>query len=116
MFAWTHVPAGPLGKRLMVTKDAIVARGTAKQVFVVRATPDGSQMAIPTDVTTGLELGGEIEIQAPGIQAGDQVVCRANERLFGPTPVIPVPIEGSETSDSSNDPRTADSPSLEGSN
>lgn len=95
MFAWTYVPAGPSGKRLMVHKDAIVSRGLSKQVFVVRPGPDDSKMAIPTSVTTGLEVAHEIEIQAPGIQAGDLVVTRANERLFGPTPVTPMPVGAS---------------------
>jgi multidrug efflux pump subunit AcrA (membrane-fusion protein) len=89
MFAWTYVPAGPKGQRLMVHKDAIVSRGLSKQVFVVRPGPDDAKLAIPTPVTTGLEIAEEIEIQAPGIQPGDLVVTRANERLFGPTPVIP---------------------------
>lgn len=89
MFVWTYVPAGPRGKRLMVHKDAIVSRGPAKQVFVIRPGAGDGKMAIPTPVTTGLEVAGEIEIQAAGIQAGDLVVTRANERLFAPTPVLP---------------------------
>ena len=88
MFAWVHVPSGPPGKRLMVPKDAIVARGLDKQIFVVRPGPDGGQMAMPLAVTTGLEITGEIEVSAPGLQAGDKVVTRANERLYGPSPVI----------------------------
>jgi len=108
MFVWAYVPAGPSGKRLMVPKDAIVARGASKQVFVVRSGPapgggpPGSEatgsgpethLALPVPVTTGLELAGEIEIRASGIRAGDLVVVRANERLFGPTPVIPMPMQ-----------------------
>lgn len=106
MFVWAYVPAGPAGKRLMVPKDAIVARGTAKTIFVVRAgegavPPAGAgsanpaaapPMAIPLPVTTGLEIGNDIEVVAPGLQAGDLVVVRANERLYGPGPVIPTPL------------------------
>jgi RND family efflux transporter MFP subunit len=88
MFAWAYVPAGPTGRRLMVHKDAIVSRGLSKQVFVIRPGQGDGKMAIPMPVTTGLEVAGEIEIQAPGLQAGDVLVTRANERLFGPTPVV----------------------------
>ncbi len=89
MFVWAFVPSGPRAERLMVSKDAIVGRGTSKQVFVLRPGPEGAKLAIPTPVTTGLELGGEVEIQGAGLAAGDWVVSRANERLYGPTPVIP---------------------------
>lgn len=96
MFVWAVVPSGPSAERLMVDKDAIVARGLVKQLFVVRPAPEGGvQMAIPLDLTTGLEVGNMIEVQAEGLSAGDLVVSRANERLFGPTPVVPVPV-GSE--------------------
>jgi HlyD family secretion protein len=127
MFVWVNVPCGPPGKRLMVSKDAIVSHGGSKQVYVVRTAPpsgggkadrngakesDGVtkapavdagppasgpgaaapvHTAMPIAVTTGLEIGNEIEVQASGLSAGDLVVVRANERLFGPTPVIPVP-------------------------
>lgn len=87
MFVWTHVPAGPPGKRLMVNKDALVVRGAAKQIFVVQPGREGGKMAMPTPVTTGMELGGQIEVRGPGLQPGAEVVVRANERLYGPTPV-----------------------------
>lgn len=96
MFVRAAVPAGPSGSRTMVSKDAIVARGTSKSVYVIRPGPGGGSMAVPLPVTTGLELAGEIEVQAPGLQAGDLVVSRANERLFGPTPVVPQPQGGGE--------------------
>ncbi len=91
MFVWTQVPSGPAGARLMVPKDALVARGTEKTIYVVRAGPEGPPLAVPLPVTTGLEVGGAIEVQAPGLSPGDLVVVRANERLRGPTPVIPTP-------------------------
>lgn len=98
MFVWAHVPAGPNAKRLFVNKDAVVLQGTSRSVYVVRAGERG-QMAVPTPVSTGLEIEGEIEITAAGIQAGDLLVCRANERLFGPTPVIPTPWVASQSAD-----------------
>ncbi len=118
MFVWVAAPAGEPGKRLMVPKDAINMSGLAKQIYVIRdpppqpaappgsAPPDGPpggapagppggappgpppKMAMPLSVTTGLELGGEIEVVAQGLAAGDKVVIRANERLMGPSPVI----------------------------
>lgn len=110
MFAWVYAPAGPSGKRLMVSKDAVVSRGREKSIYLIRggATPAGGPpassgganggsttapppaplMAVPLPITTGLEVGGEIEIIAAGIEAGDRVVARANERLYGPTPVV----------------------------
>ena len=102
MFVWARVPSGPPGERLMVSKDCIVARGMAKQIFVIRPGPQGAEMAIPTDVTTGLELAGEIEIRATGLRAGDRVVSRANERLFGPTPVIVSPADESPAAPGDN--------------
>ena len=77
----------------------IVAAGTGKQVFVIRPGRGGGEMAMPVTVSTGLEQGTEIEIQGAGLRAGDRVVCRANERLWGPTPVIATPLPTSQPSD-----------------
>jgi multidrug efflux pump subunit AcrA (membrane-fusion protein) len=89
MFCWVRVPAGPPGRRLLAHRDAIVARGTSKQVFVVRREGNATA-ALPVTVTTGLEVGGEIEVSSAELQAGDLLVVRGNERLFGPTPVEPM--------------------------
>jgi multidrug efflux pump subunit AcrA (membrane-fusion protein) len=94
MFVWAYVPAGEAGARLMATKDAVVGRGLAKQVFVIRPGPDGGSMALPTPVTTGIEQGGEVEIVAEGLRAGDLLVTRGNERLYGPTAVQLLPATG----------------------
>lgn len=91
MFVWAHVSAGPLSKRLMVSKDALVTRGGVRQVFVVREEAGGMRMATPIAVETGLERAGEIEIRTGEAAAGDLVVIRANERLHGPTPVALLP-------------------------
>jgi multidrug efflux system membrane fusion protein len=90
MFVWVNVPSGAPGKRLMVSKDAIVPRGREKTLFIVRPGERGA-VAMQVPVETGLEIGGEIEIRGPGISAGDQVVARANERLFPFAPVIVMP-------------------------
>ncbi|NUQ48734.1 MAG: efflux RND transporter periplasmic adaptor subunit [Phycisphaerae bacterium] len=87
MFAWVNAPSGPPGKRLLVSKDAIVSSPRGKTIFVVRPGPAG-QMALPVPVRTGLEVAGHVEVQGEGLAAGDLVVNRANERLFGPQPVV----------------------------
>lgn len=92
MFVWAHVPAGATTRRLMVSRDAIVARGTSKTAFVIRPGPNGGQMAIPVAVTTGIEVDGTVEIDGEGIHAGDLLVVRANERLHGPSPVLATPL------------------------
>lgn len=93
MFVWAQVASGPPGKRLLANKDAVVSQGLSKQVFVVATGPDGKATALPTPVTTGLEIGGLVEVRAPGLKAGSQVVVRGNERLFGPTPIIPTVVD-----------------------
>lgn len=90
MFVWAHIPAGAQKNRLLVNKDAIVQRGQIKQIFVVRSGADNQQTAYPMNVTTGMEIRGMVEVQAAGLQAGEMVVCRGNEHLFMPTPVIPM--------------------------
>ena len=93
MFAVAYVASGPPGKRLLVSKDAIVSDGLSKRLWVVRTGPNDSKMALPLDTTTGLEVENLIEVQAAGLAAGDLVVSRANETLFFPTPVIPLPLD-----------------------
>ncbi len=90
MFVWAHVPCGPAGPRLMASKDAVVVRGPSRLVFVLRPGEGGMQMATPVPVSAGLEAEGLVEISAPDLKPGDLVVTRANERLYGPTPVIPM--------------------------
>ncbi|MDX2197768.1 MAG: efflux RND transporter periplasmic adaptor subunit [Phycisphaerae bacterium] len=102
MLAWTYVPSGPPGKRLMVSKDALVVDGPSRKIYVVRPAGPKSEMAIPTNVICGLERDGKIEVQAEGLAEGDRVVCRANERLFGPTPVMAMPFDPSQRGPLSN--------------
>lgn len=89
MFVWAYIPAGPSGVRLVVDKDALVTRGGVQQVFVVRPGDNGATMAFPTPVTTGREWESSVEIRGEGLKAGDLVVIRGNERLYGPSPVLP---------------------------
>lgn len=91
MFVWAHVPSGPPGKRMMVHKDAVVVRGGTNTVYVIRTDDKGAQTAIPVTVETGIEVVGEVEIRGVGLEGATQAVCRANERLYGPGPVIATP-------------------------
>lgn len=93
MFVRANVPAGPLGKRLMAPKDAIVAHGIDKLIYVVRSGPDGAKVATPVAVETGLEIDATVEVRAEGLVPGEEVVVRGNERLnpMMPNPVIPMP-------------------------
>jgi len=94
----------------MVNTDAIVPRGTDKQVFVIRPGRGDGQMAIPVAISTGLERGAEVEIRSAELKAGDLVVCRANERLFGPTPVIPTPLAQTEATSQPTDEAPSENP------
>lgn len=96
MFVWARVASGPPGKRLMVTKDAIVSQGERKQIFVLRPGENGATMAMPVSVRTGVEVGDEVEILTKQVRAGDRVVCRGNENLHGPTAVIATPSAASQ--------------------
>lgn len=91
MFAWVATPSGPTGRRLMAKRDAVVSQGSVQRVFVVRETPEG-MLATPIVVRTGIELADEIELISDELKDGELVVCRANERLMGPTPVAPQPL------------------------
>lgn len=93
MFAWVHVPAGPRKPRTMAPIDAVVPRGTDKTIYVIRPGREDASTAFPITVNTGLQIGSEIEIRGGALQPGDQVVVRGNERIYGPTPVVPVPLE-----------------------
>ncbi len=88
MFVRAHVPIGASAARLLVNRDAILPAGNGAQVFVLRQTPEGA-IAVPLPVDTGLEVEQWVEVRAPGLAAGDEVVVRANERLYGPGPVVP---------------------------
>lgn len=91
MFVWAYVPGGPVGIRTMVNRDAIVSQGPSKQVFIVQKGEAGAALAVPVPVTTGMELEGEIEVRSDAVKPGMSVVIRANERLHGPSPVLPMP-------------------------
>jgi len=76
-----ELPVGPPRKALTVHKDAIIVRGNGRMVFVVE---DGK--ALPRPVRLGEALGARFEV-LDGLQSGDLVVTRGNERLRPGQPV-----------------------------
>lgn len=96
MFVRAVVPSGPKTKRLMVDRDAIIPQQGGRLIYVVRTDDAGNAMAVPLPAEAGLEVGSEVQVEAPGLQAGDRVVVRGNERLRGESPVIPRPQQAEE--------------------
>ena len=61
---------------LLVHKDAIITGAMGSHLFVVR-----EDAAVQLPVTTGLASQGNVAINGAGLQAGDLVIVRGNERL-----------------------------------
>lgn len=61
---------------LLVHKDAIITGTMGSHLFVVR-----EDAAVQLPVTTGLASQGNVAINGAGLQAGDLVIVRGNERL-----------------------------------
>ncbi len=70
------LPAGLRGQRPTVHKDAITRTPSGFQVFI--AMPDG--VAMPRNVSIGRAVGNRFEVM-DGLETGDIVVIRGNERL-----------------------------------
>ncbi len=96
MFVRCAMPSGLAARRLVVPKDAVVVRGPMSMIYVVRASEQG-QIATPTPVEIVSEVADKVAVAAPGLAAGDVVVVRGNEYMFGPTPVLPMPRSGGAT-------------------
>ncbi|MCZ6684182.1 MAG: efflux RND transporter periplasmic adaptor subunit [Planctomycetota bacterium] len=90
MFARALVPSGPAVERQIVPKDAVVPRGPSQVVFVVRA-GEPHPMAMPAPVKIVSELEDKFAVESPSLKAGDQVIVRGNEFMFGPGPVLVTP-------------------------
>lgn len=81
MYARATVALQGRKQALLVSKDALVSRGTARFVFVVR---DGA--AHQVTVEPGLASAGRVDV-AGALEAGEWVVVRGNERLRPMQPV-----------------------------
>lgn len=86
------VPLGPGQEALTVHKDAILKREGMSLVYVVKE--DSAQIK-PVKLGDGV---GERFIVLSGIEAGDLVVTKGNERLRPGQKVNPIPIENKEGS------------------
>ncbi len=76
MLARVNLPIGAGASRVLVPKDAVVARGEQRLVFVI-----GEEDRVrPVPVTPGQPQGAWIAV-AGEIAAGDRVVIQGNERL-----------------------------------
>ena len=69
------VPVGPPRTVLTVHKDAVITQGGAAMVFVANG-----DVAEPREIALGEAVGSRYEVLS-GLQEGDKVVVRGNERL-----------------------------------
>jgi RND family efflux transporter MFP subunit len=88
MLAQIALAEGEPYRATVVPKDAVVARGPQKFVFVV----NGNNTISEVPVQTGSGVGAWVEVQGV-LQAGQKVVTRGNERLMHGQPVQPQPLE-----------------------
>jgi RND family efflux transporter MFP subunit len=87
--ATVHVPAGAPREVLSVHKDAINKRGGGDMVFVVvKETVESQEVTLvkPRTVRLGEPVGNRFEV-LQGLQQGERVVVRGNERLQPNAPV-----------------------------
>ncbi len=88
MFARATLQAGPSAMTPTVPKDAVVMRGGVE--FVCMVSPgreQGSLMAIPVPVTTGVDVGDWIAVTSGNLAPGMQVVVKGNELILFPSPI-----------------------------
>ena len=70
-----HIPAGENKMVLTVHKDAVIRKGTQQIVYVIE-----DNTARLTPIQTGQSIDNRLEV-IQGLQQGNQVVTRGNERL-----------------------------------
>ncbi len=88
------VPAGPKRDVSTVHKDAVIQSPNGPMVFL-----NAEGHAQPRPIQLGQQIGDRIEV-IYGLQPGDQVVTRGNERLF---PGMPLQINGAIPEDTKPD-------------
>ena len=88
MLAQISLPEGTPYRAVVVPKDAVVTRGPQKFVFLVNG--NNTTTEVPVQIGTG--VGAWVEVQG-GVQAGQKVVTRGNERLMNGQPVQGQPLE-----------------------
>lgn len=83
MLARVVLPTGAKQKSLLVPKDALVLGEEKAMIFVVQPDPKepGATVVAPMPVDVGVASRGWVQVRAPGLKAGQQVVIEGNERL-----------------------------------
>lgn len=99
------VPVSRPEEVLIVPKDAVVQSGGGWQVFV----NDGGTAA-PRRVEIGRSIGNAFEVLG-GLELGDEVVVRGNERLRPGQEIAPTPVNAGKAG-----PDTAEAPPASGTN
>jgi RND family efflux transporter MFP subunit len=81
MLARAWLPVGSSGMATVVPKDALVLGGAGPIVYVVTPEPNALRGTVrPVPVAVGVAVGGAVEIR-DGLEPGQIVVVRGNERL-----------------------------------
>jgi len=82
MLARAWLPVGKTGSATVVSKDAVVLGMARPFVYVIDAAAagPGSGTVRPVEVSLGAAVGGQVEVRG-GVEAGQLVVIRGNERL-----------------------------------
>ena len=88
MLARVQLPVGVPVNAVMVPKDAVVDQGRDHVLYVINADDTIS----PVPVSTGAALGAWVSIEK-GVEAGQKVVTRGNERMQPGQRVNPAPVE-----------------------
>jgi len=101
MFARVIMVCGPAAETPAVPKDAIVTReGVSYVCMVTPGREEGSLMAVPLPVTTGVDIGVWIAVTSGNLAPNTRVVTRGNENILFPSPIVIVEYgqDGSEAS------------------
>ncbi|MCZ6779934.1 MAG: efflux RND transporter periplasmic adaptor subunit [Acidobacteria bacterium] len=88
MLAGVSLPVGESYRATVVPKDAVVAQGPGRAVYML----NGGDVASLVPVRTGAGVGPWIVIEGD-VRAGQKVIVRGNERLFPDQPVRAEPLE-----------------------
>jgi len=88
MVARVTMAIGMKIQAILVPKDAITLGGPTPRLWVV---DEQKGVAMPMPVQLGIPVGDRIQVKAAGLKAGQAVVVRGNERIFG-RPPVPVQI------------------------
>jgi RND family efflux transporter MFP subunit len=92
LLAQASLPTGSAAKVKLVPRDAIVRRGDATTVVVVR-----DSVAQIVAVKVRGDVRDSVIVEAPNLKSDEPVVVRGNERLFPGMPVAIAPPPGAPT-------------------